>query len=373
MSTDKEKIAKVISDMLGMNTKNMTPEQAINSSMKTAKSLPPDLLVTYKKMIQLAKDNGIQIHEELVMETWASQKSHPDGPGKGKYLGDMSGAEHKDAASWHKDQYKKSKSKSEKVDHLKLKQHHEDAANSWSRRKSTQEAVDIMKFNAFIKKKTAPHHDNIEDQEDTETGSSMQPDSTNDDDQLRRRKIDYRMTEEIETDEDENDESDEDSEELSDKELDAIAKEIDDEDDILDLYDEDEISLVDDETGEKVEETIDESTLMEVMSRSERYKARMRFMKSKAKRERKVKIALHKRSDSKTLNKRAKRLAIQLIKERIMKKKMSEMSVSEKERVEKIMSRRKKSIDRLAMRLIPRIRKIENERLIHTQVTQGEK
>lgn len=161
----------------------------------------------------------------------------------------------------------------------------------------------------------------------------------------------------------------EESDDMSDDELEKMANEIDHEDDILDLYDDDEIVLVDDETGEEIKEELE--PVMEVLSRSERIRARARFAKTQSKRSRKVKIALKRYSSSSTINTRARRLAIKLMKQRIVKKPLNKLSIGEKERVEAIIAKRKKVINRLAMRLVPRIRNIEKSRMTHSKVTKG--
>lgn len=156
---------------------------------------------------------------------------------------------------------------------------------------------------------------------------------------------------------------------MSDDELDKMANNVTDVEHIIDLYDDDELAIVDDETGEKLEESLEEQQLNEVLSRMERMRARMRFLRTASKRERRLKIVLHRRSDTKTLNKRARRLAINMIKQRMMKKPVSQLTVAEKERVEKMLEKRKALIDRLAMRLTPRVRRIESDRLSHQKTT----
>jgi len=158
---------------------------------------------------------------------------------------------------------------------------------------------------------------------------------------------------------------------LSDDDLENMASSVDHEDDILDEYDEDELSIVDQDTGEEVEddEEVNEEALNEVLSRIERMKAKIRFMRTKAKRTRRLQIVLKRRSDMKTITKRARRLAIKMIKQRLTKKPLSQLTVAEKERVERMIETRKALIDRLAMRLVPRIRKIESDRLSHQKST----
>ena len=153
--------------------------------------------------------------------------------------------------------------------------------------------------------------------------------------------------------------------EMSEEDIDAIIKSISDED-ILDTYDDEELKVVDDETGETIEES---SELLEILSRAERMKARVRFAKTKVKREIKAKIALRRRSNNKTFANRARRAAIKAMKLKIAKKPLSQMSVAEKERVERLVARRKKAIDRIALKLTPRVKQIERDRLIHRTTT----
>lgn len=155
---------------------------------------------------------------------------------------------------------------------------------------------------------------------------------------------------------------------FSEEELDKMASGVDDWDDVMDVYDSSELHLVDAETGEHVDDLVDElkeEELNEVLSRAERIRARIRFHKTEAKRERKLQVALHRHSDSSTINHRARRLAVKMMETKIAKKPLNQLSVGEKERVEKLIAKRKNAIGRLAMKLTSRIRKIEKERLTH--------
>ena len=166
-------------------------------------------------------------------------------------------------------------------------------------------------------------------------------------------------------------------EEISDEELDKMAAEINDIDDVIDMYDEDELAIVDDDTGEEIPDTeeekqFSEQAIMEVLSRVERMRAKMRIKRSSAKRERATKIALRTYSGSEKINKRARRLAIKLMKTRLLRgRDPTKVSVGEKERIERTIEKRKAVIGRLAMRLAPRVRKIEKARMTHTKFTQG--
>jgi nicotinic acid mononucleotide adenylyltransferase len=166
-------------------------------------------------------------------------------------------------------------------------------------------------------------------------------------------------------------------EEISDEDLDKMAEEIDDIDDVIDMYDEDELAIVDDETGEEIPDTeeekqFSEQAITEVLSRMERMRAKMRIKRSSAKRERATKIALRTYSGSEKINKRARRLAIKLMKTRLLRgRDPTKVSVGEKERIERTIEKRKAIIGRLAMRLAPRVRKIEKARMTHTKFTKG--
>jgi hypothetical protein len=163
---------------------------------------------------------------------------------------------------------------------------------------------------------------------------------------------------------------------IDDKEIEAMIGQLSD-DDIMDDYDEDEVGLVDDETGEEIpksaeEDALDEQTLMEVLSRIERMKAKFRIRRTAAKRERATKIALKRYSNTATINKRARRLAIKLMKQRLLRgRDVNKLSVGEKERIERAIEQRKAVIGRIATRLVSRVRKVEKARMSHSKYTQG--
>ena len=156
---------------------------------------------------------------------------------------------------------------------------------------------------------------------------------------------------------------------LSDEEIDDMIGKLSD-DDYLEAYDDEELCIIDDETGEHIHD-LKEETLMEVLSRAERIRAKVRFARSASKRERKTRIALKTRSTSKTINTRARRMAVNMMKQRIAKKPLNTLSVGEKERIERIIAKRKVVINRIAMKMVPKVRKTENDRLVHRTYTKG--
>jgi hypothetical protein len=153
-----------------------------------------------------------------------------------------------------------------------------------------------------------------------------------------------------------------DEDDLSDEELDDMISGLDHED-ILSAYDDEEFGVYDEE-GNRVDESLEESAeLNEVLSRSERLKARIRMAKNKNKLQAKLKIALHKHSSGATLNHRARKLAVKAMEKKLAKKPLEQLSTGEKERIERIIQRRKNVIDRMAMKLVPHVRQVEKERL----------
>jgi hypothetical protein len=148
-------------------------------------------------------------------------------------------------------------------------------------------------------------------------------------------------------------------------------------DDYLEAYEEEDLALVDAETGEEIpkhpdEDKLSEDALLEVMSRTERMKAKFRLRRTASKRQRATKIALKRYSSTETVNKRARRLAIMLMKKKMLRgRNPSTVSIGEKERIERAISRRKVIINRIASKLVSRVRKVEKARMSHTKFTQG--
>ena len=154
-------------------------------------------------------------------------------------------------------------------------------------------------------------------------------------------------------------------EELNEEDFDEEISQIEDLQHIIDAYDDSELVIIDEETGEVLEEVdaVTEDALNEVLGRMERIRRKQRFARTKSKREIRTKIALKKTSSMPVLNMRAKRLAITMIKKRMLRKDPSKASVQEKERVEKFLASRPQLVQRLSRRLVPRVRQVEKARL----------
>jgi len=141
-------------------------------------------------------------------------------------------------------------------------------------------------------------------------------------------------------------------------------------------YEDDELAIIDDETGEEIEAVaeeveLDAPALMEVLSRVERIKAKARMRRSKAKRERREKVALRQLSTPQVANKRARRMAISAMKKRLLRgQNPQKVSVGQKERVERFIQQRRKIVDRLAARMVSRVKQVEKARMSHKKFTK---
>ena len=102
--------------------------------------------------------------------------------------------------------------------------------------------------------------------------------------------------------------------------------------------------------------------LSEALSRQARLKLRIAMRRNKAKITQKRKIALKRHSTTDVLKKRAHKLALKMLKQKFAHKALSDMSMADKERVEKILQAKKALVNRLAMKMLPVVRKIEQER-----------
>lgn len=163
---------------------------------------------------------------------------------------------------------------------------------------------------------------------------------------------------------------------FSEEELDEIVDDISDDeifDEILNDVDEDDLMVVDDE-GNEIEDAeveldgeLDEETIAkldEVLTRAGRIKAKINLRKTTAKRKRSMKIALKRRSTTKVANKRARRLAVKALKKRFLQgRNPNKLSVSERERIERIVTKKKAIINRIALKMVPRVRKMEQQRM----------
>lgn len=347
-SSDKIKVARVIADMLGVEqAEKMSPEAAINAGLQKIKNkkMTPELTSILKKMISLAKELHINVNMALLPKS-ISEDYHNMSQYSGikKLVNPVNDEEEEDEEGEIDDQADDMQS----VDHTRIGHAlHPD-------KKDDQKAVRYMK----IKYHTEQVSRDEDEEEQSDKKSDEIPTSDYKISKTGRKYPAHRVVVE-EADDVEYDESD----------LDDIVKSVNHEDDILDVYDDNEFTIVDLDTN-KIAEQVEPQPLVEVLSRIERMRAHIRFMRSASKRARRLQIALHRHSDSKTINKRARRLAVLKIKQRFAKKPVDQLTVAEKERIERVIESNPSMVNRLALKLVPKIRAIEQQRLTHPAVTK---
>jgi hypothetical protein len=422
-SADKIKVARVIAGALGVEDteKSSNPEQLINNALRKIRSKPmrPEYINVLHNMLQTAKEADIKYDEKLLpqkvdeAEDWELKKIH----GEYKHLKSLPTSDvlkkHKAlrrvSASYTAAEMGGKEGLISDIMHSRHGQKRMDAyhslpkkqKNALSEEASISELIEQIATSKLLGKDTAQLQKKltavragteVKDNEsdiDAEVSAQLKPNQVghcmvapDEAHHARRMKVNYR-TEAAETTEDipdddedgkltttsEETEDDFELDDLDDKDLDDMADEIEDEEDIIDAYEDDELAIVDDETGEHIAD-LKEEVITEVLSRMERMKARARFARTATKRERRTKIALKSRSTGETLNRRARRLAIVMLKKRLAKKPLNKLSIGEKERIENAIQNRKALVDRLALKMTPRVRKIENDRLSHKKYTK---
>lgn len=386
---DRIKVARIIAGALGVDSpeKSSNPSQLVNMGLRKirTKRVTPEFGAIVTKMLSTAKAAGIEYDEGLLPSVMKKKEKIVE------------------ADKSHEDMTKERIKKEKEMDKVKHDRELDAARLKDARKKNamTEEKVDksstyniaksIMSYSDF--KKMLGIQGGIEKRNELgelDTNGADHPDVLK-----RREKKIKRVDEEFEShmmyspdgeeekmvnSEDEHNKLAakgwvEDPEDLiKDEDDDDVVKEFDpekdplDDEDVLDLYDDDELVIVDDE-DEELEESVlfEETELNEVLSRAERIKSRIRMKRTAAKRKRALRIALKKHSSSQVVNRRARRLAVKLIKKRLFKKPAHKMSVGEKERAEARIKKMNKVVNRIAMKLAPKVRKMEKSRLSHAR------
>lgn len=163
----------------------------------------------------------------------------------------------------------------------------------------------------------------------------------------------------------------EEEDEFDEDEIEELLNSISDDDVIEHGYDDEEFHLVDDETGEVIESfELEQEPLLEVLSRIERMRAKVRMKRSEQKRERGLRIALKRRSSGAVIAKRARRVAINTLKTKLARKPLKDLSVVEKERLEARIAKMKPVVTRIASKMLQRVRTVEKSRLEHASTAK---
>lgn len=400
---DKLKVARVLADMLGVNDaeKSSNPESLVNSGLRKLKSkqVNKDLLAVVSKMLDLADEVGIKYDTNLRPQKLKEQSDNllVPNPKKSNYNIATDILRYSDYMKLKKMSKGKIAEREDKVDLPHTTPGHTMDSDTQLRRRKVKYRVDEevedieedvatadYKVNkaghkyragrisfANSKANSKPDDTPNKDEDEAEYKSRMKVEETQKkvakvvpkDDSASLNSIGHKGYDPFF-----NEESDD--EEMEDSDLDKMAKDVTDDEIIDHCYEDDEFVIIDEETGEELDDGLE--LVSEVLSRSERIRAKARFSRSKSKRERKAKVALKRYSSAPVINTRARRLAIKLMKQRMVRgRNLSKLSVGEKERIERVIEKRKKIVDRLAMRLVPRIRSVEKARLTHHTATKG--
>lgn len=413
-SSDKIKVAKIIGGMLGADVeKSSNPEQIVNAGLKCAKSkaMNDESISILKKMLQTADDAGIKYDATLIPSSVkAKNESLPADAEAGDYIGDFTKSKAPQFKGKSKEKRKQmalaayySAKRNESLDelnqepmdtlhsadviHAKVEQAHVSGKRHITEDPKHQVIADRhhLSLNQMGGKQVAVPH-----------GAAM---GASVDTGLGRQKVMKQVRgEAVEVDPS-------DDYKFSDEDIDKIVDTFKDENDILPAYEDDELHFVDGETGESqgtlvgspkrpvaaVDEVPDAEKDMydmetkyvkdfsgyesveamnEVLTRQDRIKAGIRMRIHHQGMERKIHLALQRHSNTKTLAHRAKKLAISAMKAKMLHKPVSQFSVQDKERAEKMLAGRRDVLNRITLKLIPRVRKIEQTRLSHPTFTQ---
>ena len=147
-------------------------------------------------------------------------------------------------------------------------------------------------------------------------------------------------------------------EDLSDEEIDKMVDDLEWED-ISDLYDQEDEKEEDDE-----EEEVNEEILDEKLSASSRIRKKMSMIRRKAKTTMARNIKLRRSAPNTVLQKRARVAARRALYKRFLRgRNKASLSASEKDQIEARVSRMKNIQANLAMKMMPKIRKLEQKRL----------
>lgn len=384
-SADKIKVARIIADMLGVENaeKMSSPSQLINMGMRKVKNKPmrPELANVLSKMLKLADDIGVKYDKGSLPPKLRESVEVKKNTGKPQINDILRYSDFLKLDKMNKGEVEaeKEKDKGHKVDNGEESAagHKLDTNTQLRRRKYMYATEDVGTTDYKLSKSGRKVPAKVLHDKDAK---KIAKDDENEKEKKRKEK-DLEAARKGEPVEEavmdvHHNELDcwdvngkkVDCKDVPEKEVDNIVNSLTD-DDMMDAYDDEELQIVDDETGEKVsdvdtdEEGVNEEALNEVLSRAERIKAKIRFARHKAKRARKLKIALKRRSTTGVVNRRARRLAVKLLKKRLAKKPLNKLSVGEKERIERLVKKRSQLIKRIGMKLVPRIRKIETSRL----------
>lgn len=121
---------------------------------------------------------------------------------------------------------------------------------------------------------------------------------------------------------------------------------------------------LEDITEEELDDIICEELFLEnKLNIKDRHDIALRFKKSEHSRETAEKKALSHKADSATIEHRAHKMAIMLMKKKLAKKPLDKLSVQEKEHLEDLIKKKSNIVNKIAAKLKQKILKLERDRL----------
>ncbi len=120
---------------------------------------------------------------------------------------------------------------------------------------------------------------------------------------------------------------------------------------------------IDDFPEEELEIFTEQQLILESLNTKDRKDISMRFKKNANIRNRAEKFALSHKADNETIEHRARKMAILLLKKKLAKKPLNSLSVVEKQRLEDLIKKKGVIVEKIAKKLKQKILKLERDRL----------
>ena len=138
--------------------------------------------------------------------------------------------------------------------------------------------------------------------------------------------------------------------------------------DLVDLYDDDELEYVDAPELEKEDEEDDKEDMQEAITPAGRLKKKFAAMRTKTRRNMARNLALKRVSTPDRIKSRSIRAARRMVYKRLLRNRdISTVSAAEKTRLEAQVKRMAPMVARLSVRIMPKVRKLEQSRIIHAR------
>jgi hypothetical protein len=121
--------------------------------------------------------------------------------------------------------------------------------------------------------------------------------------------------------------------------------------------------VLDEDVSDEELEVFAEEFLLESLNTKDRKDIALKFKEHKNEKNRAEKIALSHKASRETIEHRAHKMAILLLKKKLAKKPLDSLSIVEKQRLEDLIKKKSIIVDKLSKRLVQKILKLERNRL----------